>query len=292
MRLTSLHTGSFKLDGGAMFGVVPRRLWAKLNPPDEQNMCSWAMRSLLVQTDDGRNILIDTGLGNKQDEKFRAHFLPHGEESLFGSLARTGLRREDVTDVFLTHLHFDHCGGALWRDEQTGTVEPAFPNATYWTNRRHFDWAIRPNDRERASFLPENFAPLHDQGRLRFVEVRQGVEFAPGFRVRFYYGHTEAMMAPLLHTLQGQLLYCADLMPSQWHIPMPYVMAYDVRPLLTLKEKARMLDEAARRGIALFFEHDPLAECGRVRREASGRIVLDRAGSLSEIMGGGQGALS
>jgi len=285
MRLTSLHTGSFKLDGGAMFGVVPRRLWAKLNPPDEQNMCSWAMRSLLVQTDDGRNILIDTGLGNKQDEKFRAHFLPHGEESLFGSLARAGLRREDVTDVFLTHLHFDHCGGALWRNEQTGAVEPAFPNAQYWTNRRHFEWAVRPNDRERASFLPENFVPLHEQGRLRFVDVRQNVEFAPGFRVRFYYGHTEAMMAPLLYTPQGRLLYCADLMPSQWHIPMPYVMAYDVRPLLTLKEKARMLDEAARRGFALFFEHDPLAECGKVRREASGRVVLDRAGSLLEIMG-------
>jgi glyoxylase-like metal-dependent hydrolase (beta-lactamase superfamily II) len=286
MRITPLHTGSLKLDGGAMFGVVPRRLWAKLNPPDEQNMCSWAMRALLVQTDDGRNILIDTGLGNKQDEKFRAHFLPHGEESLFGSLARTGLRREDVTDVFLTHLHFDHCGGALWRNERSGTVEPAFPNAQYWTNRRHFDWALRPNDRERASFLPENFVPLHEQGRLRFVEARQNVAFAPGFRVRFYYGHTESMMAPLLHTPQGHLLYCADLMPSQWHIPMPYVMAYDVRPLLTLKEKARMLDEAVRRGFALFFEHDPLAECGTLRREASGRIVLDRAGSLREIMGG------
>lgn len=268
-----------------MFGIVPRRLWAKLNPPDEQNMCSWAMRSLLVQTQDGRNILIDTGLGNKQDEKFRAHFLPHGEESLFGSLARAGLQREDVTDVFLTHLHFDHCGGALWRNEQSGEVELAFPKATYWTNRRHFDWAVRPNDRERASFLPENFLPLHEQGRLRFVEVRQNVEFAPGFRVRFYYGHTEAMMAPLLHTPQGRLLYCADLLPSRWHVPMPYVMAYDVRPLVTLKEKARMLNEAVQRGTALFFEHDPSAECGTVRHDASGRIILDRAGSLKEILG-------
>ena len=292
MLLTSLHTGSFKLDGGAMFGVVPRRMWAKLNPPDDQNMCTWAMRALLVQTDDGRNILIDTGLGNKQDEKFRVHFLPHGEESLFGSLARTGLRREDVTDVFLTHLHFDHCGGALWRNEQTGESELAFPNAVYWTNRRHFDWAMQPNDRERASFLKENFVPLYEQGRLRFVEVRQNVEFVPGFRIRFYYGHTEAMMAPLLHTPQGHLLYCADLMPSQWHIPMPYVMAYDVRPLVTLTEKAKMLDEAVRRNFTLFFEHDPLAECGKVQRDAAGRIVLAQAGSLANVMGGEQVARS
>ena len=284
MRLTSLHTGFLKLDGGAMFGVVPRRMWAKLNPPDEQNLCTWAMRTLLVQTDDGRNILIDTGLGNKQDEKFRSHFLPHGEESLFGSLASAGLRREEVTDVFLTHLHFDHCGGALWRNEQTGQVELAFPNATYWTNRRHFDWAMQPNDRERASFLKENFVPLHEMGRLQFVDVRQNVEFAPGFRIRFYYGHTEAMMAPLLHTPQGHLLYCADLMPSQWHIPMPYVMAYDVRPLVTLKEKAKMLDEAVRRDFMLFFEHDPLAECGTVQRDAAGRIVLGKTGSLSTVM--------
>jgi glyoxylase-like metal-dependent hydrolase (beta-lactamase superfamily II) len=284
MKLTSIPTGYFKLDGGAMFGVVPRRLWAKLNPPDENNLCTWVMRAMLVQTGD-RNILIDTGIGNKQDEKFRAHFEPFGDETLFGSLAQAGVQREAVTDVFLTHLHFDHCGGALWKNESTGQIELAFPNADYWTNRRHFDWAMQPNERERASFLKENFLPLHEAGRLKFLTIKQNVEFCPGFRVRFFNGHTEAMMAPLLHTERGDLLFCADALPSQWHIGMPYVMAYDVRPLQTLKEKNRMLEQAARKRQVLFFEHDPSAECGTVQRAASGRIVLEWAGSLAEKMG-------
>lgn len=288
MRLTPLHTGFFKLDGGAMFGVVPRRMWAKMNPPDDQNLCTWAMRALLVQTDDGRNIVVDTGIGSKQDEKFRSHFLPHGEQSLLGALAEAGLSPDDVSDVFLTHLHFDHCGGALWRDERSGAAVPTFPQATYWTNRRHYEWALHPNDREKASFLKENFVPLHEQGRLRFVDVRQRVRFAPGFQVLFLYGHTEAMMAPLLHTPQGQLLYCADLMPAQWHVPMPYVMAYDIRPLLTLREKAKVLEAAVQHDITLFFEHDPVAECGKVARDAGGRIVLARSGTLAEVMGTGK----
>lgn len=285
MKITSLHAGFFKLDGGAMFGIVPRRMWEKLNPPDEQNMCTWAMRPLLVQSPDGRNIVIDTGLGNKQDEKFRSHFLPHGEQNLFESLAAAGLGREDVTDVFLTHLHFDHCGGALWKNEISGQVEPAFPHAKYWTNRRHFDWAMNPNERERASFLKENFLPLQEAGKLHFIEVEQDTAFCPGFRVRFFNGHTEALMAPMLTADNGKkILYCADAMPSRWHIGMPYVMAYDIRPLVTLEEKSRMLQEALQERTILYFEHDPGVECGTVCSDDKGRIVLETVGTLADLL--------
>lgn len=285
MKITALHAGLFKLDGGAMFGIVPRRMWEKLNPPDAQNMCTWAMRPLLVQTPDGRNIVIDTGMGNKQDEKFRSHFMPHGEETLFGSLRAAGLSREDVTDVFLTHLHFDHCGGAVWKNEESGAFELAFPRAQYWTNRRHFDWAMKPNDREKASFLKENFVPIAEAGRLNFLEDKQDLEFCPGFKVRLFNGHTEAMMAPLLETASGrQLLYCADAMPSRWHIGMPYIMAYDVRPLVTLEEKGTMLREALNQRQVLFFEHDPGAPCGTLRQDEAGRIVLDQVGTLDELL--------
>lgn len=282
MILKSIHTGFFKLDGGAMFGIVPRRMWSKLNPPDENNMCTWAMRTLLVQTGD-RNILIDTGLGNKQDARFRSHFEPFGDESLFASLSAAGLQREDITDVFLTHLHFDHCGGAIWKNEATGATELSFPNAIYWSNERHFNWAMQPNDREKASFLKENFLPLQEKGKLKFLEVRQNIEFCAGFKVQFVYGHTEAMMVPILETERGTVVFCADTMPSQWHIGMPYVMAYDIRPLLTLEEKAKMLDEAVRKQQILFFEHDPVAECGTLRREENGRIVLDKVGALGTL---------
>lgn len=283
MKLTVIPAGTLKLDGGAMFGVVPRSMWSKLNPPDEQNLCTWAMRTLLVQTA-GRNILIDTGIGNKQDDKFRTYFKPQGANALFEALNHCGIGRNDITDVFLTHLHFDHCGGALWRNEASNEVELAFPNATYWSNERHLKWAMYPNEREKASFLKENFLPLVEQNRLQFIPVRQDITFLPGFKVRFFHGHTDAMMAPLLQTENGSVLYCADAMPSQWHIGMPYVMAYDVRPLQTLKEKAKMLDEAVRKKQILFFEHDPVAECGTVRRESNGRIVLDRTGALTDLL--------
>lgn len=282
MKLTPIHTGYFKLDGGAMFGIVPKRLWAKLNPPDEQNMCTWALRALLVETGD-RKILIDTGMGNKQDEKFRSHFMPFGEETLFGALEQAGVRRDNVTDVFLTHLHFDHCGGALWRNEQSGEVELSFPNAIYWSNRRHFDWAMQPNAREKASFLSENFLPLYEQNRLQFIEIEQNIEFLPGFRVRFFNGHTEAMMAPVLRAGDRTVVYCADALPSQWHIGMPYIMAYDVRPLVTLQEKEALLTEAAREEQVLFFEHDPVAECASVRLDEKGRIAPDRVGPLADF---------
>lgn len=284
MKLTPIHTGYLKLDGGAMFGIVPKRMWEKLNPPDENNLCNWAMRALLVETND-RKILIDTGIGNKQDAKFRAHFEPHGPQTLFGSLEQAGVRQDEITDVFLTHLHFDHCGGALWKNEDSGEVELSFPNAFYWTNQRHFDWAMNPNAREKASFLKENFLPLHERGVVRFVDIRQNVEFTKGFHVSFYNGHTEALMAPLLKTETGTVLYCADAMPSRWHIGMPYVMAYDIRPLVTLKEKAKMLEDAARNGTVLFFEHDPTAECGTVRKDDAGRVVLDKSGLLTDLIG-------
>ncbi|GAB4495050.1 MAG: MBL fold metallo-hydrolase [Saprospiraceae bacterium] len=282
MKLTSIHCGFLKLDGGAMFGIVPKRMWEKLNPPDENNLCTWAMRALLVEVGD-RKILIDTGIGNKQDAKFRSHFEPSEEGAMFASLAKAGLRREDITDVFLTHLHFDHCGGALWKNEDSGEVEVSFPNAVYWSNQRHFDWAMNPNAREKASFLKENFLPLYEQGRLQFLETKENIEFAPGFQVRFFNGHTEALMAPLLRTEHGTVHYCADAMPSRWHIGMPYVMAYDVRPLVTLEEKQRMLEEAVREKFLLFFEHDPGVECGSVKEEA-GRIVTDRLGDLSDLL--------
>ncbi len=283
MKLTSIHTGYLKLDGGAMFGVVPKRMWAGLNPPDANNLCTWAMRTLLVETGD-RKILIDTGIGNKQDDRFRSHFEPHGTQTLFGSLDQAGLSREDITDVFLTHLHFDHCGGALWLNAENGQHELAFPNATYWTNEPHLHWAINPNARERASFLPENFLPLHEQGRLRFIEVRQNIEFIQGFRVRFFYGHTEAMMVPILETGHRTIVYCADTIPSQWHVGLPYVMAYDVRPLVTMEEKAALLSEAVRERQILFFEHDPVAEAGFVIQDAKGRISLERSGTLAELL--------
>lgn len=283
LKVFSLSAGTLELDGGAMFGVVPRRMWAKLNPPDEHNMCTWAMRSLLVQTPDGRNILIDTGIGNKQDDKFRSHFNPGGISQLFDSLAELGISRGDITDVFLTHLHFDHCGGALWRNETTGAVELAYPNATYWSNDVHFQWAMHPNAREKASFLRENFEPLLNMDRLKMIPVEQDTEFLPGFRVRFYYGHTEALMAPVLDTQYGTLIYCADALPSQWHIGMPYIMAYDVRPLVTMQEKEQLLTEAASEHQILFLEHDPVAECARVKMDEKGRIVPDYVGSLKDV---------
>lgn len=279
LQIKVIHTGHLKLDGGAMFGVVPKRMWEKMNPPDAQNLCTWAMRALLVESDK-RKILIDTGIGNKQDEKFRSHFEPHGPQNLFDSLAEAGVHREDITDVFLTHLHFDHCGGALWRNETTGQVELSFPNAVYWTNERHYHWAIHPNERERASFLPENFVPLREKGRLQFIQVRQNIEFVPGFRVRFYYGHTEAMMAPLIQTELGTVFYGADTIPSQWHIGLPYVMAYDVRPLVTLKEKAQILRDAVRYKHILMFEHDPFAAAGTIRQDDRGRFVLEKVKSF------------
>ncbi len=284
MRVSTIKTGYFKLDGGAMFGVVPQQLWQKLNPPDDHNMCTWAMRCLLIETG-GRKILVDTGLGDKQDEKFRRHFEPHGSDSLLGSLAEKGLQAEDITDVFLTHLHFDHSGGAVKYDAEQQLV-PTFPNAKYWSNEVHYQWALTPNPRERASFLKENIVPLQEAGVLFHLPTPPGtdwLDWVEGISYRLVYGHTEAMML-LRIPLDGQyLIYCADLLPSSYHIGLPYVMSYDIRPLETMKEKALLLDEAIAHNYLLFFEHDPKVECAYVTQNDRGRIVLGETLDLSTI---------
>lgn len=268
------------MDGGAMFGVVPKTIWSKLNPPDAANLCSWSMRCLLLETE-GRKILIDTGVGNKQDDKFKKHFEPSGQENLSMYLETEGIQPEDITDVLLTHLHFDHAGGALIRLED-GTYAPAFPNAVYWTSEAHLRWATRPNAREAASFLPENFLPLQALGKMGFLPVQEeDWEWLPGISLRFVYGHTEAMIIPFIHTEDTTFVYCADLVPSSHHVGLPYVMAYDIRPLLTLQEKERVLRDAAREGHILIFEHDPKIEAAEIGMSANGKFLIDRVVGIS-----------
>ncbi len=258
MKLYTINAGHFKLDGGAMFGVVPKSMWKKLNPPDENNMCNWAMRCLLIE-DEGRLILIDNGMGNKQDEKFFGYYYLNGDDTLEKSLAKSGFVKDDITDVFLTHLHFDHCGGSIKKEGEK--LIPAFKNAVYWTNESHWQWAVNPNDREKASFLKENILPIRDSGQLKFIETKQSIEFTKNFKIRFVNGHTESMMLPEINYKDKTIIYMADLLPSVAHIPIPYVMAYDTRPLETLKEKKSFLTEAQQKDFILFFEHDREIEC-------------------------------
>lgn len=257
MQLYTINTGFFKLDGGAMFGVVPKTLWSKIHPADENNLCTWAMRCLLIE-DDGKLILVDNGIGDKQDARFFSHYHLHGDDTLDKSLAALGFHRNDITDVLLTHLHFDHCGGSIVR--QGDRLVPAFINATYWSHSRHWAWATAPNDREKASFLKENILPIQESGQLRFVDETNPV-IIPGLSVRLVNGHTDAMMLPQLQYKGRTLVFMADLLPSAGHFPIPWVMAYDMFPLTTLHEKRAFLDEAVRREYVLFFEHDPFNEC-------------------------------
>ncbi|MEO5648478.1 MAG: MBL fold metallo-hydrolase, partial [Ginsengibacter sp.] len=250
--------GHFKLDGGAMFGVVPKSMWKKWNAPDENNMCNWAMRCMLIE-DKGRLILIDNGMGNKQDEKFFGYYFLNGEESLEKSLRQYGFTKDHITDVFLTHLHFDHCGGSI--EKVNDQLVPAFKNATYWSNEKHWQWATQPNDREKASFLKENILPIQESGKLKFIDTKEGIEFAENINIRFVSGHTESMMLPQIKYKDKTIVYVADLLPSVAHIPIPYVMAYDTRPLNTLHEKRSFLTEAQQKDFILFFEHDPEIEC-------------------------------
>ena len=284
MKIIPIHTGYFKLDGGGMFGIVPKSMWEKLNPPDAQNLCTWAARALLI--DNGKQvILIDTGMGTKYDEKFKSHFHPHGKETLHSSLAQAGYTPDQVTDVLLTHLHFDHCGGAL-EIGSNGQVQATFPNATYWSNQKQWDWAMHPNERERASFLKENFVPLHTMGHLRMIDTKQGIKWMPDISIKFLNGHTEALMAPVIRTPKGQIIYCADALPSQWHIGMPYVMAYDIRPLVTLKEKEKLFAEATRTSTVLFLEHDPVAECCTIQYDqVKKRYAAKETGFLQDLSG-------
>ena len=290
MNLYSINTGYFKLDGGAMFGVVPKSIWNKINPADENNMCSWALRALLIE-DENRLILIDTGMGDKQDAKFFGHYYLHGEDTLDKSLAKCGFQRDDITDVFLTHLHFDHCGGCIVKEGEK--LVPAFKNAAYWSNKSHWDWAIDPNAREKASFLKENILPIQESEQLKFVEdwfganeIRGGwtttingpipeVSFLEDISIRFANGHTKDMMLPQIKYKGKTIVYMADLLPSQGHIPAPYVMAYDMFPLITMNEKKSFLKEAVENNYILFFEHDPVYECCNLQQTEKGIRVKD-----------------
>ena len=278
MKIHSLLAGYFKLDGGAMFGIVPKQMWARLNEPDGNNMCQWALRCLLIETE-SRKILIDTGMGDKQSEKFRKYFEPHGDTTLLSELQRVDLKVEDITDVILTHLHFDHCGGAVVRLEDT--LLPAFPNAKYWVSRRQYESALQPNEKERASFLKENFVPLMDHGVLNFIETdssefgwSQGCQFTPEVSFQFAFGHTEAMIIPIIKNGNETLVYAADLMPSHFHLGIPYVMAYDIRPLQTLREKVTLLDHIHKNDWSLVFEHDPTCVAAKLDINERGKFVV------------------
>jgi len=272
MRLFTVNAGYFKLDGGAMFGVVPKSMWNKANPADENNMCSWAMRCLLIEHGNYK-ILVDTGMGTKQDEKFFSHYYLHGDDTLEKSLAAHGFKPDDITDVFLTHLHFDHCGGAIVKEGDK--LVPAFKKAFYWSDHKHWNSAINPNDREKASFLKENILPIEQSGQLRMVDTPEGGEWLQDIRIRYVNGHTDNMMLPQIKYNDTTILYCADLIPSAAHISMPWVMAYDMRPLDTLREKQRLLTEAVVNNWVLYFEHDPVNECCTLENTPKGIRVKE-----------------
>jgi len=272
MKIYPIETGNLKLDGGAMFGVVPKVLWQRTNPADSNNLIEMSMRCMLIENGD-RLILIDTGMGNKQSEKFFGYYSLFGDFSLDISLAKHGFHRDDITDVFLTHLHFDHCGGCIqWNKDRTG-YEPAFKNAKFWSNENHWQWATEPNAREKASFLKENIQPIMESGQLNFVPVpstdsRSNTDL--GFDILFVNGHTEKQMLPIIKYQDKTVVFMADLLPTIGHIPLPYVMGYDSRPLLTLEEKSLFLNEAAENNYLLFLEHDVGHELCTVQQTKKG----------------------
>jgi glyoxylase-like metal-dependent hydrolase (beta-lactamase superfamily II) len=279
MKLHTIDTGFFKLDGGAMFGVVPKSIWNKLNPSDSNNMCNWAMRCLLIE-DGNQLILIDNGLGTKQDDKFFSYYFLNGDDTLINSLHKAGFNQTDVTDMFLTHLHFDHCGGGISRVGEK--LELTFPNARYWSNEDHWLWATQPNAREKASFLKENILPMQESGQLKFVGEKDLSPF-PQMDILFASGHTDRMMIPKIKYKDKTICFMADLLPSSHHVPLPYVMGYDTRPLLTMQEKEAFLMEAASNNYILFLEHDPVHECCTVKQTERG-IRLDQTFALKDIL--------
>lgn len=280
MHLYTINTGFFKLDGGAMFGVVPKSLWKNLNPADENNMCNWAMRCLLIE-DGNRLILVDNGIGNKQSEKFFGYYYLSGDDTLEKSLNKLGFSRDDITDVVLSHLHFDHCGGSVeWNDDKSG-YRTAFKNATYWSNTEHWQHALNSNVREKPSFLTENIMPLQESGQLKFVE--NPTDIAPFIHIRTVYGHTEAMMLPQVSYKGRTVVFCADLIPSLGHLPVNYVMAYDIKPLECMRDKQLFLEEAVANNYILFFEHDPVNECCTVTRSDRGLFVVENKFKLEEL---------
>lgn len=277
MKLHSINTGNFKLDGGAMFGVVPKSLWNKQNPADPNNLCTWAMRCMLIEDGD-RLMLIDTGIGDKQEEKFFGHYDLHHMKTLEKALNEKGFTSNDVTDVFLTHLHFDHVGGAIqWNKDRTG-FEPAFKNAKYWSNKLHWDWAVQPNAREKASFLKENILPILESGQLHFIEPNDWIseQVFPNIDVLFVNGHTEAQMLPIIHYKGDKIAFMGDLLASSYHVPLPWIMGYDMRPLVTLGEKERFLPWAVENNVKLFYEHDPVTELSALEMTERGIRVGER----------------
>ncbi len=281
MKLHSVNTGNFKLDGGAMFGVVPKTIWNKTNPADENNLCNWSMRCLLIE-DGNRLILIDNGLGDKQDAKFFSHYYLNGNDSLEKSLQSAGFHFDDITDMFLTHLHFDHCGGSIKYNKDKTGFETVFKNATYWSNAEHWEWATKPNPREKASFLKENILPIQESGQLKFIENENSTPFGESISISYMCGHTDAMMIPLINYKGKTIAFMADLLPSTGHIPLPYVMGYDTRPLLTLSEKEFFLNKAADENIILFLEHDSVNECCTVQKTEKG-VRLKETFTLNEL---------
>jgi glyoxylase-like metal-dependent hydrolase (beta-lactamase superfamily II) len=278
MKLHVVNTGFFKLDGGAMFGVVPKSIWQRSNPPDENNLCTWAMRCLLIE-DGNKLVLIDNGIGDKQDEKFFSYYYLHGDQTLTGSLKKSGFGPGEITDMFLTHLHFDHCGGGVRFENNLPVL--TFGNAQYWSNAHHWKWATQPNPREKASFLRENILPMEESGQLRLIDV-SGPSPVPQFDIVYVSGHTDKMMLPKIKYRGHTICFVADLLPSVGHLPLAYVMGYDTRPLITLEEKEKFLNEAADNNYVLFFEHDPSIECCTVKRTERG-VRLDQTFPLSDL---------
>ena len=277
MKISVIDTGKFKLDGGAMFGVVPKTIWSKTNPADENNMCSWSMRCLLLEFDD-KKILIDTGIGNKQSEKFFQHFYLHGTDNLINSLKKINVSPDQITHVFFTHLHFDHCGGAVIKHNDQ--YDLLFKNSIHLTNEIHWKLANNPNGREKASFLKENFMIIKEKNKLKFIN--EG-DLYSNMKVRFFHGHTAGQMIPIINTNHGTLVFMADLLPSIGHIPLPYIMGYDTQPLITLNEKKMFLEEAVNNNYILFLEHDYHYECCTLKRTEKG-VRLDKYGSLKELL--------
>jgi glyoxylase-like metal-dependent hydrolase (beta-lactamase superfamily II) len=286
MKLYPIETGNFKLDGGAMFGVVPKTIWNKTNPADENNLIDIAARCLLIE-DGNRLILIDTGMGNKQSEKFFGYYSLWGTHSMDKSLAKYGFHRDDVTDVFMTHLHFDHCGGSVqWNKDKTG-YEPAFKNAKFWSNDKHWEWATKPNVREKASFLSENILPMQESGQLHFITRPEGdylTQSELGFGIFFADGHTEKQMLPHIQYQDKTIVFCADLLATAGHIPIPYVMGYDTRPLLTMDEKTKFMTAAAENNYYLFLEHDAHNEIITVEKTEKGVRLKDRFSAEELLM--------
>ena len=278
MKLHAIETGNFKLDGGAMFGVVPKVIWNDIYPADENNLCNWALRCLLI-VDGDRKILIDNGIGEKQDEKFLRHYHLNGDDTLEGSLGQLGYNSDDITDMVLTHLHFDHCGGSIKKVGEDKFI-PTFKNATYWISQAQWDWATKPNRREKASFLKENISPIKESGQLKIVD-KEG-EVIPNIIFKFFNGHTDGQIIPHIKYNGKTVVFMADLLPSTAHVPMPYLMAYDTRPLITMKEKAAFFKEAIDNDYILFFEHDIFNECCTLKETEKGPRVKD-VFSLNEV---------